>query len=223
MRLINDHPVVIGVVLLGFGVVSTFFGGLLFDWVVAAIVTIIAFFFTCFIASLFGGIDISKPTATAISIIIAATLAVLVGWFVKKTAKYSFALLGGIGGVFGFFLLYNLLLAQFLKSSLLLWSLLIIGGVTGVYITYRFKKAILIELTASVGAYALMRGIGAFAGGFPNEFEMLAGNIELNSAFYGYLAGIVGIAVGGTVFQFWMGYHKHANITGEVKPEDFHA
>lgn len=57
-----------------------------------------------------------------------------------------------------------------------------------------------------------MRGIGIYAGGFPNEYEMMAGNINyVEKAFYGYLAGIIALTVGGAIFQIHRDYHRDLN------------
>lgn len=94
----------------------------------------------------------------------------------------------------------------------MLWPIILFGAGAGVYITHRFKRSVLIELTAGVGAYAMVRGIGAFAGGFPNELEIMSGYVEKDSAFYAYLAEIIALTIGGTLFQFHRGYDKYANV-----------
>ena len=59
-----------------------------------------------------------------------------------------------------------------------------------------------------MGAYAIIRGISLYAGGFPNESELHqqieSGAIDwstFNKAFYGYLAGIVVLTVLSFYFQ----------------------
>jgi Domain of unknown function (DUF4203) len=224
----------VSAILVAFGVASAFFGGLLFDWVVASIAGIITFLVVSMLASAFGGFKVletsahvttGRVVAALFSFAIAGAAAFVAGWFVKKTAKIAVGVLGGIGGFFAAFLLYSLIFAKFVtESTWLLWLTMFIGVAGGAYLAYRFKQNILIQLTAVVGAYTLIRGIALIAGGYPNEFEMMAemksGNFKLENTFYAYLAGFVALAVGGTFFQYKKGYNKHVNVEG-ANDEDY--
>ena len=69
-----------------------------------------------------------------------------------------------------------------------------------------FNQAVIIS-TAFIGSYFVMRGISAFAGGFPPAFQLIeqvkAGVlVNIDPTFYGYLAGMVVLAVIGAVVQF---------------------
>ena len=82
--------------------------------------------------------------------------------------------------------------------------MIIIGAIAGAFLTYRYKQTILIQLTALVGAYALIRSIALFTkANYPSEMEMFsqmaAGNFELPSIFYAFFGGFVVLTVVGTI------------------------
>lgn len=230
-----NHPWLVAAGLLAFGVTATFFGGFLFDYVVASLAGIMVFFLVALLTSALGGFVVlekhssasfGRVVAALFSFLLAVGLAVLAGWFVKKTSRIAMGLLGGIGGLFLAFLGYSLLFAKFVTGSTwLLWLCLIGGVAAGGFLAYKFKNNILIQLTATVGSYMIIRAISLVAGGYINEFEMMSqmksGNFELPNTFYAYLAGFVALAVGGTFFQYKKGYDKHINVDGGNLDEHF--
>lgn len=235
VQYLNNHPYLIALILLAFGVASTFFGGKLFDWVVASLAGIMTFLVVSMIASAFGGFRLLEAhsaftfgrfLATLFSFAVAGAAAFAAGWFVKKTSRIAMGVLGGIGGFFVSFLLYGLLFAKFVTTSTwLLWVILFAGVVGGAFLSFKFKSAITVQLTATVGAYALIRALALVAGGYPNEFEMMSemksGNFSLPNTFYAYLAGFAALAIGGTAFQWHKGYHKIVTIDGSDADEHF--
>ena len=74
----------------------------------------------------------------------------------------------------------------------------ILLGITAFYT----EKKVIMFVTSFVGAYAIIRGISLYAGGFPNEIELhqeiQAGAVDWKSfdkGFYGYLVGIIILTV----------------------------
>jgi hypothetical protein len=230
VQYIMEHPYIIAATLMTLGVTSAFFGGLLFEWVVAVLGGILAFFVAASLAQAFGGFAIlekaSKATAANVfGILFSMTLSLAAGlaagWFLKKTTRIALGVLGAVGGLFASILIYGLLFAKFVTNSTwLIWVVMLVGTAAGFYLTYKFKGAILVQLTALVGSYTLIRGISLIAGGYISEFEALSemksGNFELPNTFYAYLAGFVAVAVGGAFFQWSRGYHKHAHFDGDL-------
>src|SRR5690606_39837152 len=99
------------------------------------------------------------------------------------------------------------------------------GIIAGGYLVYKFDKVILVQLTATVGAYTIIRGISLIAGGYISEFaimsQMKSGNFELPNTFYAYLAGFVALTVGSTFFQWHKNYHKHLHSDNSDVDEHF--
>ena len=230
IQYITSHPYLVAAIFISFGVVSTFFGGLLFDWVVASIAGIMVFLIVSMLFSSFGGFKALETHAelnagrilfAIFSLLVSLAAAFFAGWLIKKTTDIAAGVLGAIGGFFGAFLLFNLVFAKFVtQSTWLLWVCLIVGVAGGFFLTYYFKKNIIIQLTAVVGAYTLIRGIGMIAGGYPNEFEMFsqmkAGTFELPNTYYAYLAGFVALGVSGTFWQYYKGYDKQVRSNTDL-------
>lgn len=220
VQYVMNHPYILAAVFVAFGVASCFFGGLLFEWVVAGIAGIMVFVIVCMLASAMGGFAVlqthsavtgGRVFACILSFVAALGLAVVAGYFVKITNKINLGILGGIGGFFLSVLVYGLVFAKFVtESTWLLWVCMAVGIAVGAYTVYKLSKPLLIGLTAVIGAYTIIRGISMIAGGFINEFDMMAqmksGNFVLPNTFYAYLAGFVALAVAGTFTQVKLGY-----------------
>lgn len=220
-----------GCLLLGFGGLTTFFGGKFFPYVLSTVGGGLTFLIVLLLASVMGflkALDKNRdPTsgqvaATVVSFLVAAGLAIFVAWFLKKIRRIGLCLLGTAAGFFLGFLLYTLVLVQWLENSYVLFALCFFGATFGGYLAYRFDKHIIIYLTSFLGAYAFIRGISIFAGSFPNEVvlygQISSGTFEgLDAAFYGYLAGIVVLGILGNVFQFKKGYHQHEDDDDNYK------
>ena len=221
VQYIMNHPWLIAAIFVAFGVTSCFFGGYLFDWVVASLAGLMTFVVVAMLASALGGFALLEGSvkatagrvfATIFSFLVAGALAFAAGWFVKKTSKIAMGVLGGIGGFFVGFLLYSLVFGQFVKESVwLLWVCLFAGVIAGSFLAFKLKEVIIVQLTATVGAYMIIRGIAFVAGGYINEFqvmsEMKSGNFVFPNTFYAYLVGFGALAVGGTFFQWHKNYH----------------
>lgn len=233
VQYITSHPWMMAGVLIAFGITSCFFGGLLFDWVVATLAGITGFFITAMIMDSFNGFDVlrvkSVPSAGPVilcmfSFLLCIGVALAAGWFVKKTARIAKTVLGCAAGFMAAVLLYGLLLAQFAQSAILVFLIMLTGTVAGGFLVYKFEKNILIQLTAFVGSYAIIRGLGLILGGYISEFSIMGdiknGQFNLPSTFYAYLAGFAVLSVGGTFFQYHKGYNKHVSKEGPVDESD---
>lgn len=222
VRFLANHPYIMGILLLFFGGVVTFFGGKFFPWVLSAAVAGITFFVVMLLASVLGALkalDKSRdPTtgqiaATVIAFLLAFALAIFAGWFINKIRRIGFTLLGATGGFFGGFLFYSLVFIKWLENTYVLFTICALCAIAGGYLVWKFGKHIVVYVTAFLGAYALVRGISIWAGKFPNEVA-LYGQISsgtftgLEPEFYAYLAGIVVLGVIGTIVQFKRGYHE---------------
>ena len=209
--------------MLVFGPVVTFFGGKFFPYVLATVSGGLVFMITLLLASVFGALKAldknrkatsGQIAATVFSFLIAAVLAVFVGWFLKKTRRIGITILGALAGFFVGFLLYTFVFAQWLDHVAVLVVLAFGCAIILGFLAFKFDRHIIVYLTAFIGAYAFIRGISIFAGKFPNEvvlFGQLAQGVftGLGYEFYLYLAAIVATGIAGTIVQFKLGYHEH--------------
>lgn len=105
----------------------------------------------------------------------AIILGIVAGYFVFKYHDKIFALL--VGGFAGFFLgefCFNLFGSEIDANQTLIHILFIIGCILiSVAIAYYARKFIIIIATSFIGAYAFIRAISIFAGGFPSEYTVM--------------------------------------------------
>lgn len=218
-------------ILFAFGLTSCFFGGLLFDWVVATLAGLATFTIVAVLLSAVGAFKAlgSQGTGGAgagliflaiIAFLAAAAIALFAAWFVKKTDRIAMGVIGGVTGFFLANLAYGLLFAQF-KIVWLAYVLFFLGTAGGAYLAFKHEQKIVVQLTAVVGAYSLVRGIIMLTGSdYPNEFTMISqmksGNFEFPNTFYAWLAFMVVMAIAGTAFQWHKGYEKQVRKQGDL-------
>ena len=144
----------------------------------------------------------------------------LVGLILAKLSKLGVGIIAGWGGFCLGLILYNSFMYKLDGDKrIVFWifniSMAIIAGVLSIFL---FDHAIIIS-TSIVGSYAFIRGISLYAGGFPDELDLIK-MIEANETssidprFYGYMAGFLVGAVLCIVIQYIMysrtkENHKH--------------
>lgn len=136
----------------------------------ASVIIVVVIFFFEFIL----------PPGTAdwiiwVILFIGLVIGIFAGYYVAKYKDKCLALV--VGGVSGFFLgefLFNLFGNRF-GSHLLLVNILfvLISIAILVILSFFLSKIIFIFSTSLIGAYATIRGISFFAGGFPSEFTVI--------------------------------------------------
>jgi len=207
---IKEHPWVLGVITIIFGVVVTFFGQIVFKHALAIAAGGIAFMLLMLLFSLFGMLDALEGNASGgkIALCVVGFILGLAGGIGCGMLFFKLEKLGAsiLAGAFGFFVgstLYNLALFwAYNVYVFFIWSILI--AVLFAFLAWRYFDKILIFGTALLGGYALVRGISMFAGHYPNEVEIisqLANGIKphLDGYFYIYLGGIIVAFVLGVV------------------------
>ena len=93
------------------------------------------------------------------------------------------------------------------QSQDLFWCLGIGVAIILGLLTFILFNHVIILTTAFMGAYLFWRGISLYAGGFPNEFDLIekvetGARANVNPWFYAYLVGIVLSTIGGSIVQF---------------------
>lgn len=81
-------------------------------------------------------------------------------------------------------------------SIAVLWFMNIFCAIVASVAAWKFFDKGIIFATSLIGSFFIMRGIGMYAGGFPNEYILMAmiraGVMNyIPSIFYAYLAGII--------------------------------
>jgi hypothetical protein len=167
----------------------------------ASFFLIMIFFFTIFVHA-------DTTTKTEMILFGVALLpALAIGYVCVQFEKVGIFGLGAWLGVFLGLILYEAVIAHFNPASYVLYVLISILGVVAGGLSVWLFKDIIIFATGLLGSYAAIRSASVLIGGYPNEFEIVhnieaTGNPDVTWSFYVYLVFIVGMAIGGIIFQF---------------------
>jgi hypothetical protein len=83
---------------------------------------------------------------------------------------------------------------------------MVIGAALAVYLAFKFYDPVIITSTSVLGAYALVRGVGMYAGHYYGEFEVVAMikaglAAEIDPFYWGYVAGFLIFSIAGILVQ----------------------
>jgi hypothetical protein len=177
---LEKYPWVLAIFLLVVGPVICFFGKRFIPWVIAVIGGVAAFLITLILCSAMNMLDYIDPTtgsdASVFWVVLAFFLSlgagVLVGWLLKKFIVVGLLIVAFVGGFAAGGLLYNLVFAGWANSTAFLAILTFGLGAGAVVAAYFWRLAIIIIVTALIGAYFTIRGLSLFIGGYPSEIEL---------------------------------------------------
>lgn len=99
----------------------------------------------------------------------------MLGYFVFKTVWIAIGVLGLMGGFSLGLMLYSIVLA-FIHSGAM-WAMILTAVTCSILcgvLSSKYSNAVVLIMTSVIGSYAFMRGVSYFAGGYPNEAELLA-------------------------------------------------
>lgn len=218
VRFLSDYSYIFGAFLIVIGILVAVFGKPLFKPTICLIGTLVFMGVLClFIFSLF---FTRNTPAWAGWLVFGISLFVgcIVGLILAKISRLGVAVLAGWGG----FCLGMILYSSFMYKldgdrHVLFWIFNIsLGVIAGILSIFLFNHAIVIA-TSIVGSYAFIRGISLYAGGYPNELELVDmikynGWESIDPRFYGYLAGFVVCSIICIIIQykFWMKEKHHS-------------
>lgn len=148
-------------------------------------------------------------------------IGLIVGVIMYKIKKVGAAILAGWGG-FMLGLLLNETVMYKAQSEILFWCVAIACAVVAAVLTFFIIGHVLVVSTSFIGAYLFVRGISLYAGGYPNEFELIkkvqsGATPHVDPWFYAYLAGIVVAFVIGLIVQY-----KHLKKIEEDESHPYH-
>lgn len=212
-RIIVEKKYIFGSALILIGLFELFLGqklvtATIFIFSAALVVLFVFVFFFQFIIP--GGVD---PTVFWIVLAIAIIVGLVLGYFVAKYKDKFFGII--MGALLGYIIgqiLYNLALNRITGMNQTLLQVIVYVISIGVCIALGILlfNIVTIFATALIGAYAVIRGISIFAGGFPNETtladlvkrkEMQQLENLLTWKVYLYLAGWALLFIVGLVVQ----------------------
>lgn len=169
---------------------------------VAFVLCFSLFLFTVFLSR-------SSPASTGWIIIgVCGFVGIFVGLALAYFSRIGAAVAAGWGGVTLGLILYNSFIYKLDNDKkVFFWIFMVLMGGICAGLTFLVFWHVIILATSFAGAYAVMRGISLYAGGFPGELEIIelikSGAItSMPGAFYGYMAGFLVMSVLFAVWQF---------------------
>lgn len=188
-----------------FGVCMLAFGSRLINWLTGFLLFLT--FATLMMA--FWMMIVFQAAVSMQKLIISTSLsvifAIILTYFVTKSfVKFGVGMLGGWTALSIMFLVVPFFgLESSGTGNSVRWAIYIVFGLIGFVLGVWKSESVKIYMTAFIGSFFFMRGIAVYAGGFPDEFAMVQGEIpEINyPAFIGYCIGILFFTVLSIFFQ----------------------
>jgi uncharacterized membrane protein HdeD (DUF308 family) len=174
VKWLSSNGYVFGAVLIIVGIFVGLFGKPLFKPTICIVGTLVfVVLSTLFIFSVF----FNRSTANWVGWVVFAVCLLLggiVGLILAKLSRLGVGVLAGWGGFCLGLITYNAFMYKAdngKKIVFWIWclSIAIVAGVLSIFL---FNHALIIA-TSLVGSYAFVRGISMYAGGFPNEMELV--------------------------------------------------
>jgi len=125
----------------------------------------------------------------------------VVGYISVKIETLGFIILGAVLGVCGGLMLYTAVLAPAKAGIVWYWVTLVVAGIIGAGLAYKFWKNVVIIATSVLGSFMIIRAIGAATNTFPSEDSIASGVNGFSPAVYGYLVAVIIITIAGVYFQ----------------------
>jgi Domain of unknown function (DUF4203) len=176
------------------------------------------FLFTVFL-------DRNSSTASGWIIMgVSAFLSIFVGLTLAYFFRVGAAVAAGWGGVVLGLILYNSFVYKIDNSKkIAFWIFIVSMGLIFGGLAFCIFWHIIVVATSLAGAYAVVRGISLYAGGFPGELEIVdlikSGKFTgMPGSFYGYMAGFIVLTIVFSVIQFkFFGSHPENEKPGQKK------
>ena len=195
-----------GAGLIVLGIFLCFFGN---RFVNAVIFTVVGVGVFLILGSLFFYLFLGKVKedwAKWLSLAAIIVVSLGLGFLVMRLRKWGIAIVAAWGGVMLGFVLTT---AFVVENKWAYYAILIGCGAACFFVAFKIETTVVIIITGFVGAYALVRGVSLYAGGFPSETqlhdEIASGAVTwatFDKTFYIYLGAIVVGSIVGVWFQF---------------------
>lgn len=171
---IGNYSYLFGAIMIGLGAIVALFGKKIFRPTICIVGALV---FTMVTSLLLFSLIFSRnsdQTWQWITFGICAAIGVFVGLILAKMVKVGTAVLTAWGGVCLAMMLYAAFVYKLDNDSKIVFYifLILMGASFAVLGYYAFNHAVIIS-TAIIGSYAFIRGISMYAGGFPNEFQLV--------------------------------------------------
>jgi hypothetical protein len=219
-KFLSEYSYLFGAVLIVFGLLLAFCGNKFITVVISLVTALAVCIFGIYLTSMFVD-SVFKPEnvweySVWIILGIWVIIGILAGVFIGKKRKWGIAVVGAFGGVM-LGLLLTTIFGSMINNAVVYYLIIASCGILAFIIAFKVEKFVMIISTSFIGSYFIVRGISMYAGGFPNETQLHTmvrdGLVDWSSfpkIFFAYLAGIVVLTIGTTIFQWKTNKNKES-------------
>ncbi len=203
----------LAILLIIVGPYMLFYGRKQIDTILYISTAIVFFYMALYVFQRLGMLDYinknSLGTGNLALTIFAFALAIMAAGVAGHTS-YTFKPLGKLflgalaGYIFGSFV-YNLFFIFWNKALVTLVVCQSVFTLIGGYLGYKLQDGFTIISTAIIGAFATVRGIAIFAGGYPDEFDLYkditSGTAKADGVLFAYMGAMTALFALGFAYQ----------------------
>jgi hypothetical protein len=174
MDWIHEGAYAWGAVFIALGIVVGYFGRRLFKPTICMVGTLSSVFFMSLVVF---SIFFSRNTEEWVQWLTFSVLLIVgcfVGLILAKLSKIGVAIMAGAGGFVLGMILYSAVLYKLDEhNSVMFWVITVILCAGSGILSFFFFDHIIIISTSLIGSYGLIRGVSMYAGGFPDEIDLI--------------------------------------------------
>lgn len=201
----TEKPFVLAILLLLVGPYMLFYGRKHIDVILYIATAIVFFYMSLYLFKRLGMLDYIDKSAlvsgnlglTIFAFALAIGIAGLAGHTSSTFQPLGKLFLGALAGYFFGSFVYNLFFIFWNKALVTLIVCQAVFTLVGGYLGYKLRDGFTIISTAILGAFATVRGISIFAGGYPTEFDLYkditSGNAKPDVILFAYMGSMVAL------------------------------
>lgn len=209
----TEKPFVLAVLLLLIGPFMLFYGRKQIDTILYISTAFVFFYLSLFVFHKLGMlnyIDKNTPGDGNLGLVLFSFALAMCAALLAGHTSYTFKPLGKLflGGLAGYFFgcfVYNLFFIFWNKALVTLIVCQTVFLVIGAYLGYQLRDGFVIISTSILGAFATVRGIAMFAGGYPSEYDLYrditSGNAKPDGVLFAYMGAMTALFALGFTYQ----------------------
>lgn len=217
-QFLDDYYYLWGAALIIIGLGLAFWGNKAVNVVIFLVTTLVVF---VILGSIFFKLFMDKVKedwAKWLSVAVIVAIGAGAGYMLAKYRKYGVGLLAGWGGVMIGFVITS---SFAVGNQYAFYAILAVSAVVMFYLAVKLEETVIILVTSFIGAYATVRGVSLYVGGFPSETEL---HVEISSGavdwetydkkFYIYLGAILVMTCISALYQRRQAKNLNASLHG---------
>ena len=203
MGWLEENEWVVGMIYVVVGPLIALFGGRLFPWVCATLITVFVLGLFVSMSLAFGWMVTTGGTIGCLAA--GLVLGLIAGVLLFKNIRLMVTLLGGIGGFFAGAMIFAVIASSSGWNAVWGWWVISIAfALLGLVLSWKMERGIVLFATAFIGSYLFMRSWTLFfPGHYPSEAEIMSNpeDIEADAIFWVFIGVFAVSFIGSIMFQ----------------------